>query len=282
MVCYQEKTVATCTKVVLIVSALMFLVGLLTCVFGAMSMGAIPGPIADALEELAVGNLGLGIILIGIVCIVIGVLGCCFGKSKNKLAGTIFIVLSGLVGLICLILGFIMSGHGAKLIDKGIDKLCTTVTSDFQNQFTSAVDNTMCTNKCKCNPGPNNMNKGIWTDNTLVWADNAGEGVNNYQDCLKAQTKDQQSDSTKKFFEDGGMKMLLELESAYDCAGYCKTGKFYLAKNLNYGPPENDCVRAGIKGIGQKAGSAAYVTIFLGLVLMVAVIGAFPVCQGFK
>lgn len=137
----------------------------------------------------------------------------------------------------------------------------------------------MCTNTCKCNPGPNNMNRDIWNDNTLVWADAAGQGVNNYKACYDSQTNP--TSTTRKFFDEGGMDMLLGLEEAYDCAGYCKTGKFYIGKDLNYGPPETDCVRGLVKGLSGKAGSAAYVTIFTGVILFVAMIGAFPLCTGF-
>jgi hypothetical protein len=43
MVCYSNKYKSCCTKVVMFVSVIMFLMGVITCVFGGMQMGAIPG-----------------------------------------------------------------------------------------------------------------------------------------------------------------------------------------------------------------------------------------------
>lgn len=138
----------------------------------------------------------------------------------------------------------------------------------------------MCSNTCKCNPGPNDMNKNIWNgESGLVWAAANGQGVSNYKACYDSQTNP--SSETQKFFNQGGFDMLLGLEDAYDCAGYCKTGKFYLAKDLSYGPPTTDCVRGMIMGMSGKVGAAAYVTIFTGLLLIIAMIGAFPLCTGF-
>jgi hypothetical protein len=51
----------------------------------------------------------------------------------------------------------------------------------------------MCRDKCKCNPGPNNANKLLWTNadvkvdfnrNQLRWGSKDGEGVNNFMECF--------------------------------------------------------------------------------------------------
>ena len=76
--------------------------------------------------------------------------------------------------------------------------------------------------------------------------------------------------------------MLEELEESFDCAGYCKKGKYYLTKNIAEGPPEIDCVRGAIKGLSGSIGAAAYVTIFLAIILIIAMIGAFPLCSDFQ
>ena len=137
---------------------------------------------------------GLGIIVLGLICIVTGILGCLTGKCKKCWFATLFIILAGIVGLVCLILGFIMMG-GAGLVSKAVDMICTGVNDSIQNDLNRAVNNNMCRDRCKCNPGPNNANKDLWMNaanfngnrNDLRWADNNGQGVNNYMECYDAQ-----------------------------------------------------------------------------------------------
>jgi hypothetical protein len=69
---------------------------------------------------------GMGIIILGIICVVTGILGCLTGKCKKCWFATLFIILSGIVGLICLILGFIMMG-GAGLVSRAVDLVCSGV-----------------------------------------------------------------------------------------------------------------------------------------------------------
>lgn len=130
MVCYSNGYKACCTKVVLFVSTLLFLFGLLTCVFGGMSMGAIPGgdKLAGKIPDMS--SFGLGIIIVGLVIILTGILGCCTGKTKKCLPALLFIIFSGLLGLICLILGFIMVG-GSGLVMKATDLACQGAADAF-------------------------------------------------------------------------------------------------------------------------------------------------------
>lgn len=130
MPCYSNSYKACCTKVVLLVSTIMFLMGLLTCVFGGMSMGAIPG--GDKLKGVIpdMSSFALGIIILGLVCILIGVLGCCTGKAKKWCFATLFIILAGLLGLICLIIGFVMVG-GRGLIRGAVNKACEGAADAF-------------------------------------------------------------------------------------------------------------------------------------------------------
>ena len=150
----------------------------------------------------------------------------------------------------------------------------------------------MCRDRCRCNPGPQNANKNLWQNadvvvnfnrNELRWASKDGEGVNNFLECMDRK-KDQMSrnNDAKRFFEDGGMDLLVGLEEKFDCSGYCEVGRFYLAKDISYGPPQTDCIRGMIKGLSGSVGTAGYVTIITGLVLIIGMIGAFPLCTGFS
>lgn len=140
----------------------------------------------------------------------------------------------------------------------------------------------MCSKTCLCDPGIDMKNKEVvWKDVAgLKWASNPGNGVSNFMACYDSQKKP--DSNTAKFFSEGGKDLLLKLEDAYDCAGYCKTGKFFIEKDLSYGPPQQDCVRGFVMGLSGKAGATAYVSIITGLVLFIAMCGAFPLCTGFE
>ena len=122
MACYSNKYKACCRPVVMGVSVIMFLMGLITAVFGGMSAGAIPG--GDKLSFIPdMSKLALGIIILGVVCILIGINGCCLAKYKNPCWAIPFIILTGLIGLICLILGFVMVG-GSGMIRRATNLAC--------------------------------------------------------------------------------------------------------------------------------------------------------------
>jgi hypothetical protein len=260
----------------------MFLMGLITCILGAMSMGVIPTGELEELKKIPyISQLALGVLVLGIVCITIGVLGCCLAKKKNCLFATPFIILTGIIGLICLILGFVMVSKKGS-ISELIDGACETAVTKLSTEYSSAVDNTMCSDQCLCDPGQDMKTKEVvWSGVAgLKWADAPGSGVSNYMACYASQST--KSSDTAKFFDEGGKDILLQLEESFDCAGYCTVGKFFIGKDLSYGPPTTDCVRGTINGLAGKAGAAAYVSIVTGLVLFIAMVGAFPLCTGFE
>ena len=76
--------------------------------------------------------------------------------------------------------------------------------------------------------------------------------------------------------------MLIGLEKSFDCAGFCTKGKYFIKKDLDEGPPEKDCIRGMVNGLAGRVGAAAYVTIVTGLLLIVGMIGGFPLCTGFE
>jgi hypothetical protein len=114
MVCYSNKTKANCAKVVGVISTIMFILGVLVAVFGAMQMGAIPTPKKDG-KDFTKGlpdlkSYGLGIVALGVLSVLVGILGCCTAKSKKCLCAGTFIILAMIMGLVCLIFSFVALG----------------------------------------------------------------------------------------------------------------------------------------------------------------------------
>ena len=126
MVCYSNKYKSCCSKVVMFVSVIMFVIGIVCAAFGGMQMGAIPG--GDKLQGKIpdLSRFGLGIVILGAICVVTGILGCLTGKCKKCWFATLFILLAGIIGLVCLILGFVMLG-GAGLVSRATDAVCAGV-----------------------------------------------------------------------------------------------------------------------------------------------------------
>jgi len=55
-----------------------------------------------------------------------------------------------------------------------------------------------------------------------------------------------------------------------------------MTRDISVGMPETDCITGSMKGFGRSARPAAIVAILTALLLFVAMIGAFPLCSGFK
>ena len=58
--------------------------------------------------------MGVLVLVLGVIAFVVGVLGCLTSKCKNCCFATLFIILSGVVGLITLIIAVSMLGLGGK------------------------------------------------------------------------------------------------------------------------------------------------------------------------
>lgn len=59
----------------------------------------------------------------------------------------------------------------------------------------------------------------------------------------------------------------------------CVTPLFYLSQSVEIGPPTGDCVSSVVDKIAGNMGAAA-VTGVTGLLLLIASVGAFPLCSG--
>lgn len=130
MVCYSNKYKNFCGKVVTGVSAIMFLMGVLVMAFGGMTMGAIPGNDKFKGKIPDMSSFGLGIVVLGVICIVIGILGCWLRCKKNCILATLFIVLAGVIGFVCLIFGFVVIGN-RKIVNQAVNFVCTGVADDL-------------------------------------------------------------------------------------------------------------------------------------------------------
>lgn len=82
----------------------------------------------------------------------------------------------------------------------------------------------------------------------------------------------------RNFFNDGIYEFLGELEQSYDCASICEVPLFYLTKDIREGKVTRECTQAIILSLESPVGIAGFVSIFLGLFLLIATLGTFPLC----
>lgn len=123
MACYSNACKNCCTKVVMGISVLIFILGLVCIGFGAMQMGVVSEATDYVDFTVDQSSLGLGVLVLGVLSVVIGLLGCCTGKYKKPYFACPFILLTMIVGLVTLIIGFIMMG-GAAVIQTAVDSAC--------------------------------------------------------------------------------------------------------------------------------------------------------------
>ena len=108
MVCYSSRLIAICQKVVMGISVLIFILALLCCGFRAMQMGVVSTQTDYVDYTVDQSDLGLGVLVLGVLSIIIGILGCLTGKYKKVIFACPFGTLTAIGGLVTLIVGCIM------------------------------------------------------------------------------------------------------------------------------------------------------------------------------
>lgn len=114
MGCYSDKTKHCCSKIVLLASALMAIMGVIAVIFGFMQTGKVP-ELNDAAKKAfnvqGLDSAGQGIgkfnIGVGIVVAMIGVLGCILVKFKNPFLAIPYGLLSFVATILFLIVTII-------------------------------------------------------------------------------------------------------------------------------------------------------------------------------
>ena len=295
MVCYSENTKHNCARVTIGVSVLIWLLGLATIIFGAMALGLVATPDPELLKDFAIDQQGTGValIILGAIVVTIATLGCIAGKKRGNIITAVFVVAAFVLGLVLLIVGSLAAfsdmaweamGESACLIDQTYD------------MYKSAVDTKMCTDKCKC-PGEY---KALWeqskdTDtfktalnkagrdwNSLKWGNSNDLTVSTWTQCYDAFLVNEYGpDSTeRKFLKYGGKTFLEDLEVKYDCAGLCYVPLFYMTREIADGPPTRGCIKAAAMEFPKTYGNAGMAALITGIVLLIGVGTACPLCVG--
>jgi hypothetical protein len=294
MACYSNACKAMCTKVVVALSVVIFILGALTAAYGAMQMGMIQKP-TDFIEfEIDGSGFGMQILILGIIVIVTALLGCATAKFKKPWFATLFIILTFCLGLAMLIMGA-LAAFGGAIYDIIADTAC--LSNPGYDYYKAAVDSRMCTDQCKC-PEPFKatweaqdsalQESGQWERsgrdwNSMKWTSDGTE-ISTWKECYDAFLKNEfRADSfEQEFLNMGGEEFVAQLEESYDCAGVCKVPLFYMTKDISVGPPTEGCIQAAAEGMAANYGNTGKVALVTGVLLLIGMIGACPLCTGFE
>lgn len=111
-----------------------------------------------------------------------------------------------------------------------------------------------------------------------------GSQFNSWIQCYEAFLKNniQKGSLQEKFLEMGGLPFVREMEESYDCAGICEVPLFYMIRDIAEGPPTVGCMDAAAKGLAQNYSKTGSIAAITGIILLIGMIAACPLCTGFE
>lgn len=242
----------------------------------------------------------MGTLAMGAIVLLTSVLGCATGKFKKPCFALPFIILTAIMGLILLIVGAVALSSG-EVFQKVKDEACAQ-DSTIQNQYKNTVDRYVCSQECPCPAGENDQIKKLWRslpqsvlrdngrkkdegtaggEHPLVFK-NDGDTYSTFVECYQAKLRDSGNNDIQQFFDQGGEAFLKSLEEEYECASICKVPLFYLATDVSMGRPTQECGGAMIEAVKGGIGTLGVVCVITGLIVIIAMIGAYPLCTGFS
>jgi hypothetical protein len=118
MGCYSNKVKACCAKYVFAVSVVLFLLGLITAFMGSQ-MSGMKLPKAEFVNNLNIesNGMGTGVLALGALIVFISCCGCATCKFKKVCFAIPFGLLTGVIGLVLLIIGFLVIGAAGPMAD---------------------------------------------------------------------------------------------------------------------------------------------------------------------
>lgn len=265
MACYSDKVKAIAAKVVGAISVIIVIVGIISVILGAIQMGAVQKPNSwSGIDAFDQSGLGIGILVLGAIAILIGLCGFLTCKCKKPWFTVPFMLLTFVIGVIILIIGLVILGAAAGLVDDLQAKLCQSISqsangSQLSYKYNQAVQNFVCSQTCPCPAGDNNEIEKLWTTMDeatfnewnrtkkstaeaakgyapLIFSKNATGSYASWRDCYDkvlvsqatATATNENLKAVAAFVKDGGLDFLADSESKLKCAGVCKTALFYV------------------------------------------------------
>ena len=232
---------------------------------------------------------------LGVVTLITGLLGCATAKFKKPWFAILFILLTFVLGCTLLIVGALATFGGA-IYDKAAGVACAADSS--YSMYKDAVDQRLCTDQCRCNE----EYKTLWESqqdemrelgqferagrdmNSFKWTSNQDEIFEDWLSCYEAKMKDSWDSNSNqaRFIEQGGFEFVKGFEDEFDCGGVCEVPLFYMSRPISDGPPTKGCVEAAAKGMAGKLGTTGVVALITGIMMLIGMIGACPLCTGFS
>merc|ERR1711998_103268 len=106
---------------------------------------------------------GVPLIILGIFCVCLGILGCCMSSCKGPISTTLFIIFAGIFAFILLIIGAIMAGFVGDKFFNNIKRQMCRQSGEIFLEYKKSIDMALCTDDCPCPKGRNSINEDYWT-----------------------------------------------------------------------------------------------------------------------
>jgi uncharacterized membrane protein len=156
---FSDETKTKCGWFVYCIAVCAFIIGLVLCIYGALSFSGGEVAAGEYKTELNVdANKAIGYLCMvgGILALLVAILGCLAVYCKNCCTALTYCIVAFVVGLICLIAGAVVLGLDWDQIKT---EACITERPEFNDksgeiymrqQYGSMVDDVLCSANCVC------------------------------------------------------------------------------------------------------------------------------------
>lgn len=121
-------------------------------------------PKAQFMQNIEIPESGVGTVVVGagILILILALCGCATCKFKKVCFAIPFGILSGVIGLVLFIVGFIVLGFAQPLVDEIMTKVCATgAVVSLASEYNTAVSKWVCSASCPC-PLGDGSTKTLW------------------------------------------------------------------------------------------------------------------------
>ncbi|KAL4481430.1 hypothetical protein ABPG72_010583 [Tetrahymena utriculariae] len=205
--------------------------------------------------------------------------GICGGRKQNRCCIFIFQMLSIILALFFLIIGFIFLGVTDSHFTDIQDSNCqngsngTQIFQYGQEAYDSA-SKLFCTKECPCKVTDSNVKSYITKNYILLVPFMSDNGAVKVQDCA-----DYENEFTDSNVKDQA-NWLRSLEESFECTGMCtKQSNIYYFSDINNGIPDSETCKEKFQDFIKSYGRIAYIVgLIVGSYLLINAILAFCLC----
>lgn len=167
MACYSDRTKKCCSVTIIIVSFILFILGVVILLIGGVALKFLAIPEDIDFEKFMPGvkidnnTISVAILAVGGAVMSLSILGCLVVKCKNPFFATPFILLTFVLGSALVLTGTMIFMAKTSIPTTLKEAVCEK--GSFANlDFDEAVTKYVCSEICPCPEGPSGDWKTLW------------------------------------------------------------------------------------------------------------------------